>query len=112
MTAIEGEQTLLRVFIGEDDRWEHGPLYQALVEMFRREGLAGASVLKGVAGFGARSLMHTANLLRLSGDLPVIIEVVDSEEKIQAVLPLLNRMLQGGMVTLEKVRVIFYSKGG
>lgn len=108
MRGMAGEQTLLRVFIGENDRWEHRPLYQALVELFRSEGLAGACVFKGVEGFGSRSLVHTAHLLRLSGDLPVIVEVVDSEEKIQAVLPMLDPMLEGGLVTLERVRVIRY----
>jgi PII-like signaling protein len=107
---LEGERTLMRIFIGESDRWHHQPLYEALVELFRREGFAGATVLKGVAGFGAASVLHTDRLLCLSQDLPVVIEVVDTEEKIATILPELDEMLQGGMVTLEKARVIRYAK--
>lgn len=109
MPKLEGEQTLMRIFIGEGDRWEHRPLYEAVVELFRREGFAGATVLKGAMGFGARSVMHTDKLLRLSADLPVIIEVVESQEKIDAVLPKLDGMIRGGMITLEKARVIRYT---
>jgi PII-like signaling protein len=108
MAKIESEQTLMRIFLGESDRWEHRPLFEALLEILRREGFAGATVLKGVAGFGARSILHTDKLLRLSADLPVIIEVVDVEEKIERILPVLDRMMHGGMITLEKVRVIQY----
>ena len=108
MRRLEGEQVLMRVFLGESDRWEHRPLYMALVELFRRNGLAGATVLKGVAGFGARSLVHTASLLRLSTDLPLIIEVVDSQEHLDRVLPAIDAMMGGGLVTMEKVRVIRY----
>ena len=108
MAGLSGEQTLMRIFIGETDRWHKQPLYEALLELFRTEGFAGATVLKGVAGFGAKSVLHTDRLLRLSKDLPLVVEVVDHEEKIQAILPRLEEMLQGGMVTLEKARVIHY----
>jgi len=110
MTKLIGEQTLMRIFIGESDRWEKKPLYEVLVELLRREGFAGATVLKGAMGFGARSVMHTDKLLRLSADLPVVIEVVEREDKIDAILPRLDGMLSGGMITLEKARVIRYSK--
>lgn len=110
MRHLEGEQVLMRIFIGESDRCESKPLYKALVEMFRQEGFAGATVLRGVAGFGATSVLHTDSLLCLSQDLPLVIEVVDTEEKIEAILPCLDEMLQGGMVTLEKARVIRYKQ--
>jgi PII-like signaling protein len=108
MRTLEGEQVLMRVFIGESDRWEHRPLYMALIELFRRNGLAGATVLKGVAGFGARSVLHTASILRLSADLPLVVEVVDSQERLDTVLPAIDAMMSGGLITLEKVRVIRY----
>ncbi len=108
MQRLEGEQSLMRIFIGESDRYENEPLYKALVDFFRKNDFAGATVLKGVAGFGASSVLHTDRLLCLSQDLPVIIEVVDSEEKIKGVLPQLDKMLQGGMITLEKAHVIHY----
>lgn len=109
MAKLEGEQILMRIFVGESDRWEHKPLYEALVELFRREGFAGATVLKGAMGFGARSVMHTDKVLRLSGDLPVVIEVIDSQEKIDAVRPYLDRMVKGGLITLERAWVIRYT---
>lgn len=108
MSKLDGEMTLMRIFLGEGDRWQHQPLYEALVELLRREGFAGATVLKGAMGFGAHSVTHTDRILRLSGDLPVVVEVVESQAKIDAVLPQLDTMLTGGMVTLEKVRVIRY----
>lgn len=110
MRNLDGEQTLMRIFVGESDRWHNQPLYEALVELFRREEFAGATVLKGVSGFGATSVVHTDRLLCLSQDLPLVIEVVDTQEKIEAILPRLDEMLQGGLVTLEKARVIRYSK--
>jgi len=110
MRKLEGEQLLMRIFIGESDRWEGRPLYKVLLELFRQEGLAGATVLRGVAGFGATSVLHTDSLLCLSQDLPLVLEVVDAEEKIEEMLPRLDEMLQGGMVTLEKARVVRYSK--
>ena len=99
---------LLRIFIGERDRWEHKPLYEAIVLKARELHLAGATVLRGPMGFGKSSRLHTAKILRLSMDLPLVIEIVDSEEKINAFLPVLDKMVKGGLVTLEKVRVIDY----
>src|SRR3954469_13903480 len=103
---IPDEAVLLRVFIGESDRWEHKPLYEAIVLKARELHLAGATVLRGSMGFGKSSRLHTTKVLRLSDDLPIIIEMVDSDEKIQAFLPFLDQMMGGGLVTLEKVRVI------
>ena len=105
---IEGEGKLLRIFIGESDKHGHKPLYQAIVEMLREEGLAGATVLRGVEGFGAKSHLHTARILRLSEDLPIVVEVVDQAERIEAVLPKLDEMIGDGMVTLERVEVLAY----
>jgi uncharacterized protein len=105
---IEGEGKLLRVFIGESDRWHGKPLYQAIVERVREEGLAGTTVLRGIEGFGADSRLHTARILRLSEDLPVVIEIVDSADQIERVLPILDEMVGEGMVTLERVEVIAY----
>ena len=102
------EAVLLRVFIGESDRWHHQPLYEAIVLKARELHLAGATVLRGPMGFGKSSRLHTAKILRLSMDLPLVIEIVDSDEKIQAFLPVLDEMMRGGLVTLEKVRVIDY----
>ena len=99
----------MRIFIGENDRYNHKPLCEALVEMFRTQGFAGATVFKGVSGFGAHSVYHTHKLLSLSVDLPIIIEVVDSQEKIDSVMPLIDEMMGGGMITLEKATVIRYS---
>lgn len=105
---LEGEGTLLRIFIGELDKWHHQPLYEAIVLKARERGLAGATVLRGPMGFGAHSRLHTAKILRLSEDLPVIIEIVDREDRIQEFLPELDAMVGDGLVTLEKVRVIAY----
>src|SRR5438094_5396937 len=102
------QAVLLRIFIGESDRWEHKPLYEAIVLKAREMHLAGATVLRGPMGFGKSSRLHTAKILRLSMDLPLVIEIVDSEEKIQQFLPVLDQMMKGGLVTLEKVRVIDY----
>ncbi len=102
------ESVLLRIFIGESDRWQHQPLYEALVLKAREMHLAGATVLRGPMGFGKSSRLHTAKILRLSLDLPLVIEIVDSEENINAFLPVLDKMMKGGLVTLEKVRVIDY----
>ena len=102
---------LLRIFIGESDKWRHQPLYEAIVLRARELGMAGATVLRGTMGFGANSRLHTAKILRLSSDLPLVIEVVDSEEKINALLPHLNEMVQEGLVTMEDVRVIQYRAG-
>lgn len=105
---LEGDGMLLRIYIGELDKWHHTPLYEAIVLKARESGLAGATVLRGPMGFGAHSRLHTAKILRLSEDLPVLIEIVDKEEKIQGFLPVLDEMMQDGLVTLEKVRVIKY----
>ena len=105
---IPHEAVLLRIFIGESDRWQHKPLYEAIVLKAREMHLAGATVLRGAMGFGKSSRLHTAKILRLSMDLPLVIEIVDSEEKIQAFLPMLNEMVGAGLVTLEKVKVIEY----
>jgi hypothetical protein len=99
---------LLRIFLGESDRWQHKPLYEAIVLKAREQQLAGATVLRGPMGFGKSSRLHTAKILRLSFDLPLVIEIVDTEEKINGFLPIIDGMLQGGLVTLEKVRVIDY----
>ncbi|MCM2358898.1 MAG: DUF190 domain-containing protein [Geobacteraceae bacterium] len=110
MTKLSGELVLMRIFIGESDRHGHIPLYEALVQFFREEGFAGATVLRGVAGFGAHSVYHTDKLLRLSQDLPIVVEVVESREKIDAVMPRIDEMMRGGMITLEKATVIRYSQ--
>jgi PII-like signaling protein len=102
------EAMLLRVFIGETDRWHHQTLYEAIVLKARELHLAGATVLRGPMGYGKSSRLHTAKILRLSMDLPLVIEIVDTEEKIQNFLPLLDEMMTGGLVTLERVRVIDY----
>lgn len=102
---------LLRIFIGESDRWGSLPLYEAIVQEARKRGLAGATVLRGAEGFGAHSRIHTARILRLSQDLPVIVEIVDTEEKIQGFLPLLDEMVQEGLATVEKATVLFYRSG-
>jgi PII-like signaling protein len=112
MRKIEGEQVLMRIFIGESDKWERRSLHVALLELFRAKGLAGATVLKGVAGFGPDSIIHEAGLLRLSPDLPLVIEVVDTQEHLAGVLPEIDRMMSGGLVTMEKVQVVRYEQGG
>src|SRR3954469_15459966 len=105
---IPHQAVLLRIFIGESDRWEHKPLYEAIVLKAREQHLAGATVLRGSMGFGKSSRLHTAKILQLSMDLPLVIEIVDSEEKIQAFLPVLDKMMKGGLLTMEKVNVIQY----
>ena len=106
--TFAGERTLMRVFIGESDKYHGRPLYEALVDLFRQKGLAGATVLRGVGGYGASSTIHTDKVLRLSLDLPIIIELVETQEAIDAVLPELDAMIGGGLITLEKARVILY----
>lgn len=105
---MEGEGKLLRIFIGESDRWHGKPLYEEIVALARREHLAGATVLRGIEGFGAKSHLHTSRILRLSEDLPIVIEMVDTEENIDRVLPMLDAMVGDGMLTVEKVHVIAY----
>jgi hypothetical protein len=108
MVSIPRDGKLLRIFIGEQDKWRGQPLYEAIVHLARKEGLAGATCIKGFLGYGAKSHLHTVKLLRLSEDLPIIIEIVDSEEKIHAFLPHLELMIQDGLVTLEKAEVLLY----
>ncbi len=105
---LEGEQTLVRVFIGEQDRWGGVPLYQAIVDEARALGLAGATVLKGIMGYGCKAHVHTAKLLELSYDLPLVVEIVDTEANARKLLPKLQEMVTEGLVTLEKVHVILY----
>jgi len=105
------DDMLLRVFIGESHRWKHKPLYEAIVMKAREMHMAGATVLRGAMGFGKSSRLHTAKILRLSYDLPLVIEIVDSEEKLREFLPVLDEMMSGGLVTLEKVKVIDYRAG-
>jgi PII-like signaling protein len=111
MRSLEGTQVLVRVFIGESDQWHHQPLHVALLVRLRREGFAGATVTRAVAGFGANSVIHTANILRLSQDLPMIIEIVDTEEHVERLRPILDEMVPEGLVTMEKVTVLRYSSG-
>jgi uncharacterized protein len=106
------DAVLLRIFIGESDRYQHQPLYQAIVLKARELELAGATVLRGPMGFGKSSHLHTAKILRLSMDLPIVIEVVDDEEKVNAFLPVLDEMMGGGLVTLERAKVIRYQDQG
>ena len=108
MRVLDGEQVLVRIFIGESDKWHHRPLSEALLERLRKEGFAGATVFQGVAGFGAHSVLHTSHILRLSQDLPIVIEVVDTEEHVERLLPILDEMVSEGLVTLEKARVVKY----
>ena len=108
---IPKDAVLLRIFLGESDRWEHKPLYEAIVLKARELHLAGATVLRGPMGFGKTSHLHTVKILRLSMDLPLVIEIVDSEEKINAFLPVLDGMMGGGLVTLENVKVVHYRSG-
>lgn len=103
---LPDESALLRVFVGEADKFEGRPLYQAIVEEARAAGLSGATVLRGLMGFGAASRLHTVKVLRISEDLPMVVEIVDSPEKVEAFLPRLKTMAPGGLVTIEKVRVI------
>jgi PII-like signaling protein len=106
--TIPEEGYLLRIFIGESDRDGHRPLYESLVLQAREAGLAGATVLRGVMGFGKHSILHTAKILRLSEDMPMVIEIVDSLVKIEAFLPVLDEVIKDGLVTIEKIRVIHY----
>jgi len=109
--ALPATGQLLRVFIGEEDRHQGRPLYEWIVREARRHGLAGATVLRGVEGFGARSLLHTAKILRLSADLPIVIEIVDTPEKIDAFLPVIDEAIPEGLATVEKVEIRFYRSG-
>jgi uncharacterized protein len=105
---IPAEGKLLRIFIGEADKWEGKPLYEEIVLLAKKNSMAGATAIKGFMGFGCKSHMHTAKLLRLSEDLPIIIEIVDSEEKINQFLPFLDKMVKEGLITIEKANVLMY----
>jgi uncharacterized protein len=106
---ISGEAKLVRIFIGESDRWHGVPLYEAIVRKVREMGLAGATVIRGVEGFGANSRIHTAKILRLSEDLPVLIEIVDKEDRIASIIPVLDEMIGEGLITMERVEIIKYT---
>jgi PII-like signaling protein len=106
---IEGQAKLLRIYIGETDRWHGQPLYMAILLKAREMGLAGGTVFRGIAGYGANSVIHTANILRLSEDLPVVIEIVDADEKIQAFLPVLDEMVKEGLIVMREVEVVKYA---
>ena len=108
---FEGERTLMRIHIGESDRWHGKLLYEAIVELLRNEGFYGATVLRGVGGYGSSSRYHTEKVLRLSQDLPIIIEVVEYSDRIERILPRLDEMVDGGLITLEKAHVILYRPG-
>ena len=108
---IPEEGKLLRIFIGESDRWHGKPLYEAIILKAREMGIAGATMLRGLMGYGAASRIHTAKILRLSEDLPIVVEIVDSAEKIDALIPSIEEMVQEGLVTLENVRVLQYRSG-
>jgi uncharacterized protein len=109
MHTLTGEQMMVRIFFGESDKWHHQSLEVALLERLRKEGFAGATAFRGVAGFGANSIIHTARLLELSMGLPIVVEVVDTEEHVDRLLPILDEMMDHGLVTIEKVRVVRYS---
>ena len=108
MHGLTGERTLMRIHIGERDKYHGRPLYEAIVHLLRERHFAGATVLRGIAGFGANARLHTEKVLRLSLDLPLIVECVDTEEKIQSILPELDGMIGGGLITLERAKVIVY----
>ena len=105
---FEGERTLMRIHIGESDKWHGKPLYEVIVALLRKESFSGVTVLRGVGGYGGSSIYHTDKLLRLSQDLPMVLEVIETQERIDAILPRLDEMVDGGLITLEKVRVILY----
>ena len=109
MRVLDGEQVLVRVFIGELDKHGHQPLATALLERLRRDGFAGATVFRAIAGYGARSLLHSAHILRLSEDLPIVVEIVDSAERLPQLEAILDELMEDGMVTVEKVRVLRYA---
>ena len=108
---IEGEAQRLRVYIGESDQWHGKPLFAAIVERCRQEGLAGATVLRGIEGYGAHSRIHTARILRLSEELPVVVDIIDRPERIQRLLPILDEMVSEGLITLENIHIVKYVHG-
>jgi len=105
---IEGQGLLVRIYIGESDTWHGRPLYEAIVHLLRDRGLAGATVIRGIEGFGARQHLHTTRLLSLTTDLPILIEVVDQEDRIREVLPEIDGMVGDGLITLERIEVVAY----
>jgi hypothetical protein len=111
MHGLTGERVLMRIHLGERDRWHGRPLYQAILELLRERHFAGATVLRGIAGFGATARIHTDQVLRLSIDLPIVLECVDTEEKVEHILPELDAMIGGGLITMEKVKVRVYRPG-
>jgi uncharacterized protein len=112
MRVLDGDQFLVRIFLGESDKWHHGSLQRAILERLRAEHFAGATIVRGIAGFGATSVIHTASILELSSDLPIVIEVVDDQAHVDRLLPILDEMITGGaLVTVEKVRVLRYAAG-
>ncbi|MGB2712921.1 MAG: DUF190 domain-containing protein [Vicinamibacterales bacterium] len=112
MRVLDGDQFLVRILLGESDQWHHRPVARVLLERLRREGFAGATVIHGIAGFGASSVIHTANLVELSSDLPVLIEVVEDQSHVDRLLLILDEMITGGaLVTVERVRVVKYAAG-
>ncbi len=108
---VEGQGLLVRIYIGESDQWRGKPLYQGIVAFLRERGIAGATVLRGIEGFGAKAHLHTSRILQLSQDLPVLIEIVDQEDRLRAILPDLDAMVADGLITLERVEVIAYRAG-
>ena len=111
MRVLDGNQVLMRIFIGEADKADGRPLSQVLVEFLRQEKVAGVTVLRGVAGFGAKSHLHTAHLLRLSQDLPMVLEIVDNQKVLDRLLPRLDELVTEGLITMERVRVLKYASG-
>ncbi len=109
MKVLQGQQTLMRIFIGEQDKYQKKPLYQAVMDMLRKEKLAGATMLRGIAGFGANSHLHSTHLLALSQNLPMVIECVDTRENIDRVMPKIDEMITDGLVTLENIEVVRYA---
>lgn len=103
-----GQRTLMRIHIGEGDKWQGKPLYQAIIELFRKENFSGVTVLRGIGGYGSASRYHTEKILRLSQDLPIVIEAVESPDRVESILPKLDQMVGGGLITLENVNVILY----
>ena len=108
---IEGEARRVRIYIDEDDRWHGKPLFAAIVERCRAEGIAGATVLRGIEGYGAHSRIHTARILQLAEELPMVIDIIDREERINDLLPILDEMVTEGLITLETVHVVKYVHG-
>lgn len=106
---VQSEAALVRIHIGEADRYQGKPLYKKILEILRENGIAGATVLRGIAGYGKSSILHTASILDISADLPIVIEIVDTEDKINSVLPKIDQLIENGLITIERVRVIKYS---